>query len=41
MMDSVVNLGQGQEWLAPPDRSRIPGTADPGTGAAPASGGAQ
>ncbi|MGH7751634.1 MAG: acetoacetate decarboxylase family protein, partial [Gemmatimonadales bacterium] len=25
MMDSVVALGQGQEWLAPPDRSRIPG----------------
>jgi Acetoacetate decarboxylase (ADC) len=23
MMDSVVGLGQGQEWLAPPDRSRI------------------
>ena len=25
MMDSVVGLGQGQEWLEPPDRSRIPG----------------
>ncbi|UVJ40742.1 acetoacetate decarboxylase family protein [Arthrobacter sp. CJ23] len=25
MMDSVVALGQGQEWLAPPDRSRVPG----------------
>lgn len=23
MMDSVVGLGQSQEWLAPPDRSRI------------------
>lgn len=27
MMDSVVGLGQGQEWLEPPDRSRIPGAA--------------
>ncbi|WP_458107072.1 acetoacetate decarboxylase family protein [Arthrobacter sp. R3-55] len=25
MMDSVVELGQGQEWLTPPDRSRVPG----------------
>ncbi|WAH98340.1 acetoacetate decarboxylase family protein [Arthrobacter sp. MMS18-M83] len=23
MMDSVVGLGQSQEWLAPPDRSRV------------------
>ncbi|MET4540673.1 hypothetical protein ABIE37_002461 [Arthrobacter bambusae] len=29
MMDSVVDLGQGQEWLAPPDRSRVPGAAVP------------
>ncbi|MFI2566238.1 acetoacetate decarboxylase family protein [Paenarthrobacter sp. NPDC018779] len=28
MLDSVTDLGQGQEWLAPPDRSRIPGAAD-------------
>ena len=27
MLDSVVNLGQGQEWLEPPDRSRVPGAA--------------
>ncbi|MFJ5955583.1 acetoacetate decarboxylase family protein [Paenarthrobacter sp. NPDC092416] len=38
MMDSVVNLGQGQEWLAPPDRSRIPG---PGTVPRTTPGGAQ
>ncbi|WOH19985.1 acetoacetate decarboxylase family protein [Paenarthrobacter sp. GOM3] len=25
MMDSVADLGQSQEWLAPPDRSRISG----------------
>ncbi|HKU02553.1 MAG TPA: acetoacetate decarboxylase family protein [Arthrobacter sp.] len=25
MLDSVTDLGQGQEWLAPPDRSRVPG----------------
>jgi hypothetical protein len=33
MLDSVVNLGQGQEWLAPPDRSRIAATE--GSGAVP------
>ncbi|MEV7660312.1 acetoacetate decarboxylase family protein [Paenarthrobacter sp. NPDC089316] len=27
MLDSVTDLGQGQDWLAPPDRSRIPGAA--------------
>ncbi|MGO4588793.1 acetoacetate decarboxylase family protein [Paenarthrobacter sp. 2TAF44] len=31
MLDSVVNLGQSQEWLTPPDRSRIAGTAPMGT----------
>lgn len=25
MLDSVVDLGQGQEWLAPPDRNRVSG----------------
>ncbi|MCA4133631.1 acetoacetate decarboxylase family protein [Arthrobacter sp. M4] len=35
MMDSVVGLGQGQDWLEPPDRSRVPaaepaGAADTG-----------
>ncbi|MGJ3189844.1 acetoacetate decarboxylase family protein [Paenarthrobacter sp. FR1] len=38
MLDSVVSLGQGQEWLAPPDRSRVPGAA---TATGHASGGAQ
>ncbi|MDI2036386.1 acetoacetate decarboxylase family protein [Paenarthrobacter nitroguajacolicus] len=35
MLDSVTDLGQGQEWLAPPDRSRIPGagtSVNPGGG---------
>lgn len=27
MLDSVAGLGQGQEWLAPPDRGRVPGAA--------------
>jgi hypothetical protein len=31
MLDSVVNLGQSQEWLAPPDRSKVPGAAVTGT----------
>ncbi|MFF1827958.1 acetoacetate decarboxylase family protein [Paenarthrobacter sp. NPDC058040] len=32
MLDSVTDLGQGQEWLAPPDRSRIPGAAERASG---------
>ncbi|MFE4198256.1 acetoacetate decarboxylase family protein [Paenarthrobacter sp. NPDC056912] len=35
MMDSVVGLGQGQVWLAPPDRSRIPGAGTAAPDATP------
>jgi hypothetical protein len=38
-LESVVGLGQGQDWLAPPDRSRtaVAGRSTPGTGTAPGS----
>ncbi|WP_347110381.1 acetoacetate decarboxylase family protein [Paenarthrobacter sp. S56] len=35
MLDSVTNLGQGQQWLAPPDRTRVPGAAAPAAGGRP------
>ncbi|MDI2021955.1 acetoacetate decarboxylase family protein [Paenarthrobacter nicotinovorans] len=36
MLDSVTDLGQSQEWLAPPDRSRVPGAvSNPHAGGTP------
>lgn len=36
MLDSVTDLGRSQEWLAPPDRSRVPGAvSNPHAGGTP------